>query len=69
MIAISPRLRAAQDGAPAQAALEGATVRLNLLLAEFRLFGGFGGADGMRRWGEIQHAVREVDRLRESAGA
>jgi hypothetical protein len=41
--------------------------RLNRLLAEFRLYGGFGAADGMRRWGEIQRAVREAETQRGSA--
>lgn len=48
---------------------EEATQRLNRLLAEFRLYGGFGGRDGMRLWGEIQRMVREIDRLREPADA
>lgn len=44
--------------------VEEATHRLNRMLAEFQLYGGFRDPDGMRRWGEIQRAVREVDRLR-----
>jgi hypothetical protein len=44
-----------------------AAQRLNRLLAEFRLYGGFGGGpDGMRLWGEVQRTVREIDRLRDS---
>ena len=46
---------------------EEAAQQLNRLLAEFRLYGGFGGRDGMRLWGEIQRMVREVDRLRAPA--
>ena len=46
---------------------EEATQRLNRLLAEFRLYGGFGAAEGMRLWGEIQRTVREIDRLRAPA--
>ena len=46
---------------------EEATQRLNRLLAEFRLYGGFAGRDGMRLWGEIQRMVREIDRLRQPA--
>ena len=44
---------------------EEATQRLNRLLAEFRLYGGFGGREGMKLWGEIQRMVREIDRLRD----
>ena len=43
---------------------EEATQRLNRLLAEFQLYGGFGAAEGMRLWGEIQRTVREIARLR-----
>ena len=46
---------------------EEATQRLNRLLAEFRLYGGFGAREGMQLWGEIQRMVREIDRLREPA--
>jgi hypothetical protein len=48
---------------------EEATQRLNRLLAEFRLYGGFGAREGMKLWGEIQRMVREIDRLREPAEA
>ena len=48
---------------------EEATQRLNRLLAEFRLYGGFGAREGMKMWGEIQRMVREIDRLREPAEA
>ena len=43
-----------------------ASQRLNRLLAEFRLYGGFGGPDGMRLWGEVQRTVREIDRQRDA---
>ena len=46
-----------------------ATYRLNRLLAEFRLAGGFGGREGLRVWGEIQRTVREIDRLRGAASS
>ena len=42
-----------------------ASQRLNRLMAEFRLYGGFSGREGMRLWGEIQRMVREIDRLRQ----
>ena len=48
---------------------EQATQRLNRLLAEFRLYGGFGAREGMKLWGEIQRTVREIDRLRQPAEA
>jgi hypothetical protein len=59
--------RAPEDPESSARTVESATHRLNRLLAEFRLYGGFADPDGMRRWGEIQHTVREVERLR-SAG-
>jgi hypothetical protein len=46
-----------------------ASQQLNRLLAEFRLYGGFGAREGMRLWGEIQRMVREIDRLREPTAA
>lgn len=45
---------------------EEASQHLNRLLAEFRLYGGFGAQEGMKLWGEIQRMVREIDRLREA---
>jgi hypothetical protein len=53
-------------GEPSAAQAAQAAQRLNRLLAEFRLYGGFGGPDGMRLWAEVQRTVREIDRLRDS---
>ena len=45
---------------PAEAKKE-ATQRLRRLLAEFHLYGGFAGPNGMQVWGEVQRAVRDAE--------